>query len=172
MIHLACQTIKITSDTKVGTDGVAAIIGMTRQRVVQLTQEGVFSKDSAGKYSLVDSVRRWIAYKSTGASERDLDEERALHEKAKRETAELRLARLRNEIHDAKDVEIMVGSMVTVFKRRMLAIPHKMALMLAGKSPEDVNEILTAEISAALIELSQFDASKLGEYDGDSEEDS
>ncbi len=42
-------------------------------------------------------------------------------------------------------------------------------MMLVGKSEGDVDEILSAEIESALIELSQFDASKLSEANEDNE---
>lgn len=166
------KTIKIASNTRVGADSIAAIIGKSRQRVVQLTQEGVFSKDDAGKYLLVDNVRRWMAYNSTEKTGPDYDDERTLHEKVKRETSEIALAKIRGEVHASKDIMMMVGGMVTVFKRRMLSIPHKMAVTLAEKTADDINELLSCEITAALTELSQFDASRLAEYNGDDPEDS
>ena len=172
MDKLAERTIQIDSKTCVVSASLAAIIGMTRQRVDQLAKEGVFAKNDAGKYPLAENVRRWIAYKTSSSNgEAKFNDERNVHEKIKRETAELKLARLRNEVHNAKDIELMVGGMLTVFKRRMLSIPHKMAMMLAGKSEEDVDEILSAEIEAALMELSQFDASKLSEAGYDDSED-
>lgn len=166
------RTIQIDSKTCVASSAIAALIGLTRPRVDQLAKEGVFNKNDAGKYPLTENIRRWIAYKtSSNSGETKADDERNIHEKIKRETAELKLARLRNEVHNTKDIELMVGGMLTIFKRRMLSIPHKMAMMLAGKSEDDIDEILSAEIESALIELSQFDASKLSEAGYDDSED-
>ena len=46
-----------------------------------------------------------------------------------------------------------------------------MAPILAGKTAEDIKELLTQEGIRCLTELSRFDANKLGEVNDDEEEE-
>ena len=78
---------------------------------------------------------------------------------------------MKNDLHKTADIVYLVGNMVIVFRRTLLALPSKMATSLAGKTPEDINEILTKEINRALKELSEFDAAKLAEIDSDDDEE-
>jgi phage terminase Nu1 subunit (DNA packaging protein) len=178
---MATQIVKDTTNLLVTSDGLAACLGVTRPRVIQLANEGVLLRDGNSKYTLAENIRRYIDYvKNGGKSETDDEdgksgywEEKTLHERAKREMAQLRLEKYKNQIHEAVDIELMVGGMITVFKRRLTSIPHKMAQQLSNRSPDDVNELLSNEIHSALLELSLFDMSKLAEQvDLDDQEDS
>ena len=50
-------------------------------------------------------------------------------------------------------------------------MPHKLAKQFEGKSAAKISEILTKEINDGLLELSQFDAAKLGDNISDTEKD-
>lgn len=150
------------------------ILGVTQQRVGQLIKEGVMVTNDSNKILLVQSLQSF--YKKDLAEEKEkhvsYDEEKALHERAKREIAELKLGELKNDLHKTEDIVFLVGGMVTIFRRHLLALPSKLAVSLAGKSPEDINEELTKHINGALTELSTFDASKLVNiYDEDDTEE-
>ena len=128
--------------------------------------------DENGKILLVQSLEQIYNKNSQNSCENvSFEEERALHEKAKREIAELKLGELKNDLHKTADIVYLVGNMVIVFRRTLLALPSKMATSLAGKTPEDINEILTKEINRALKELSEFDAAKLAEIDAENDEE-
>lgn len=128
--------------------------------------------DENGKILLVQSLERIYNKNNQNSCENvSFEEERALHEKAKREIAELKLGELKNDLHKTTDIVYLVGNMVIVFRRTLLALPSKMATSLAGKTPEDINDILTKEINRALKELSEFDAAKLAEIDSDDDEE-
>lgn len=162
--------IAINSETLTTADGIARCIGITRQRVVQLCQSLVLEKEDNGKYNITKNVQRYIAYKNKDQSV-DYQKEHSLLEKAKRETAELELQKMKGEVHETADIELMVGTMITVAKRSMLSIPHKLAKQLEGKTAAEIKEILKKEISSSLEDLSKFDASKLGEIDDTEEND-
>ncbi len=161
--------IAINSETLTTADGIARCLGITRQRVVQLCQSLVLKKEDNGKYNVSENIQRYIAYKNKDTSV-DYTKEHSLLEKAKRETAELELQKMKGEVHATADIELMVGTMITVAKRAMLSIPHKLSKQLEGKTAAEINEMLKKEIDDSLIELSKFDAYKLGETD-DTEED-
>lgn len=160
------QIIKITAATKTTGDGLAACFGLTRQRIVQLANEGVLIRDEKSKYPVAENIKRFLANKSSGQGGGiSLDDEKALHEQTKRKLAELELAKKLGSVHEAKDIGLMVGGMITVFKRRMLSIPHKAASVLASSArpPDEINDIIMAEIDKALIELANFDVAKIAE---------
>jgi hypothetical protein len=161
------EIIKINATTRTTSDGLAACLGLTRPRIIQLANEGVLSRDENSKYNVIENIKRYLAYRAESKGEMSFDNEKTLHEKAKRELAELDLAQKKKELHCSADIEVMVGGMITIFKRRMLGIPHKMANILAGNNADDVYDLLTNEIHSALTELAAFDVAKLGNKDDD-----
>ncbi|MDU2063768.1 MAG: hypothetical protein E6713_02920 [Sporomusaceae bacterium] len=165
------EIVKINSTTRTTSDGLATCLGLTRPRIIQLANDGVLSKDENSKYTIADNIKRYLAFIGNAKGDVSYDNERMLHEKAKREFAELRLLERKKELHRTEDIELMVGGMITIFKRQMLGLPHKLAPRLAEKSVDDINELLTNEITAALTELAAFDVTELGEYDEDHTED-
>jgi plasmid maintenance system antidote protein VapI len=154
---------------------MAKVLGITQQRVSQLVKDGTIIRNDSAAVIVIESLKNFYKLNlGENGEEKDLsfDHEKALHEKAKREFAELRLAEKKNEMHNTSDIELMVGGLIIVFKRRILGMPNKMASLLVGKSADDINELLTNEIHSALTELAKFDASKLGEQvDDDDSED-
>ncbi len=163
------ETINDLGGKKTTANGIAACLGVSRRWVYQLVSENIIPKPDNGKFPIVESVVRYCAYLRSGAIKGesiDYEQEKAKHEAAKRELAELKLAKYKGEIHEERDLEIMIGGMLTVFRRRMLAIPHKMAKVLQDKTPEEIDDILSKEIDLALTELAECDASK---FAGDEE---
>lgn len=140
------------------------MIGVTQPRVAQLYKSGIVEKDELGDVFVISSLQNYYAYKFNGDDTEELsfNTEKALHEKAKREIDEIKLAELRGDVHRTDDIAIMVGGLFTVFKKNVLAIPHKMAPLLECKNADDINEALTKEMEASLTELSQFDVTKIG----------
>lgn len=152
------------SDLVVSTDVLADLLGYTRQRINQLAKEGVLEKQAPGRFLLKLNVKKYLDFLRTGQTEEEEEaarrywEEKALHEKAKRQIAELKLARLQNRLHDAADVELVMTNMLTTFRNRILAIPQKVAPKIAGMTkPTEISEIINAELLEALNELSDYD---------------
>jgi predicted transcriptional regulator len=152
---------------------MAKILGITQQRVSQLVKNETLIRDENGSVFVVKSLHNF--YKSQPENTENVDvsfaREKALHEKANRELAELELAEKRGDMHCTADIELTVGGLITVFKKNVLDIPSKMAPILVGKTAEDIKELLTQEGIRCLTELSRFDANKLGEVNDDEEEE-
>lgn len=143
-----------------------SILGLTDRRVRQLAQEGTIVRVSRGKYSLVSSVQNYVTYikttKETAETPKKLDyeDERALHERIKREKSELTLKLMKGELHKTEDVERVMNDMLTNFRSKVLSIPSKVAPRLIYK--DDVNNIqdtIEIEVVEALQELSEYDPS-------------
>jgi hypothetical protein len=179
---LVLNVKKDTSDIIVNTDVLAYVLGFTRQRINQLTRDGVLERQAPGRFPLLLNSKKYVEYLKVGQFAENDDEEgataqyweeKALHERAKRETAELKLARLRNQLHDAGDVEMVVTDMLVTFRNRCLAIPGKLAPMVAAESnPGKVKDALQKEIAEALTELSEYSPSLFARGDEIEEEDS
>lgn len=150
----------------VSTDALAKMFGFTRQRINQLAQEGILEKQAAGRWPLMKNVQRYIDYLKTGVKDRENDEEaqamyweeKALHEKAKREMAEIKLAKLKGQMHDAADIELVMTNMLVTFRTRILAIPDKLAPKVLGvKNLSEISDAINTELLEALTELSEYD---------------
>jgi len=166
----------------VNTDVLAKLFGVTRRYVNQLATEGVLEKRAPGRWPLEQNVNRYIEFLRSGKKDPEEQEsksiyweEKAKHEAAKREMAELQLAKLKNQMHDAATVELVMTDMLTTFKNRLLALPQKVSPKVIGlKSIAEVNDVLASEINEALTELSDYSPclfAEGGEDNGDDESD-
>jgi len=166
----------------VNTDVLAKLFGVTRRYVNQLATEGVLEKRAPGRWPLEQNVNRYIEFLRSGKKDPEEQEsksiyweEKAKHEAAKREMAELQLAKLKNQMHDATTVELVMTDMLTTFKNRLLALPQKVSPKVIGlKSIAEVNDVLASEINEALTELSDYSPclfAEGGEDNGDDESD-
>lgn len=146
---------------EVTTAQLAKIIGKTTRWVNELTRNKIFVQSARGKYLLAENVQRYIQYlqeRIERESEVDYHKEKAIHERAKRQRAELELALMRGEMHKAEDVETVLNDMIAAFRSKMLALPSKMAPQLVGKSEIPVIlDMLTREVNEALSELAEYD---------------
>ena len=135
---------------------LAALLRLTTRRVAQLVTEGVISRLPDGTYDLADSIERFYIFKIQPPESLDYAEEKAKHEKVKRELAELELARQRGQVHSSEDVELVMTDMLTNLRAQLLAIPAKLAPALADRSREHIYAVLEAEIKDRLTELSDY----------------
>jgi phage terminase Nu1 subunit (DNA packaging protein) len=55
---------------EISTESLAAVLGLTPQRIGQLTHSGVFVKAGHGRYSLPNAVQAYVNYKVAGESRR------------------------------------------------------------------------------------------------------
>lgn len=159
--------MKINEDlTKLTTTqrNLAKSLKLSHQRVAQLINEGIVIRDSAdigGGVLVLESIRNYYSRKatSTDGSDVDINRERALHEKAKRQLAELRLEKAIGNVYDSKIVERVITDDLVKLRTRLLTLPSKLAPTIEGKSKGEIDQILTREIEDCLSELSQFDPS-------------
>ena len=159
------QKTEVDNTTIVNSITLGDIWGITDRRVRQLVDEGVIETVGRGKYDLFDCTRRYCTYiraiadASEGKKKAQLsyDEEHAIHEKVKRETAELQLKVMRGELHRGKDVETVMSDMITRAKTKLLGIPSKAAPLVMGYSnTTKIESILQQQIDETLMELSDY----------------
>ncbi|WP_107926540.1 hypothetical protein [Lysinibacillus parviboronicapiens] len=128
------------SEIVVNTAAIAKMFNLTERRVCQLVEEGVISRAGYGRFDLIDTVSKYVTFlkvSSEGIDENDvvesLDYEKWLHEKAKREKAEIELAHIKKEMHRSEEVEKVLNQMVMAFCSKVLSLPTKVALMLINR---------------------------------------
>ena len=173
------ETVKTKVDdrTIVNTKTLAKMFNMTERNVRNLVAEDVIGRVGHGRYDLIDSVSRYITFlkmASDGldgaAVEESLEYEKWLHEKAKREKAEIELAHIKKEMHKSDEVEKVLNHMIMAFRSKMLSLPSKLALQLT--TMDDVNQIealLERDVHQALKELSEYDPSMFFNEDAEEE---
>ncbi len=142
---------------------LAMALNLTDRRVRQLRSDGVIEAMGRNKYDLTQALQGYINF-LTGGSDNSKEvssnyhSERAKLTKAKRETAEIELALLRNEVHAAEDITAVVAGMLMAFRARLLALPTKMAPMLLAQTElTKIQDILRSGVYECLSELSEYD---------------
>lgn len=171
------ETVKTKLDdrTIVNTKTLSKMFNMTDRNVRNLVAENIIGRVGHGRYDVIDSVSRYITFlkmASDGldgaAVEESLEYEKWLHEKAKREKAEIELAHIKKEMHKSDEVENVLNHMIMAFRSKILSLPSKVALQLT--TIDDVNQIeavLERDIHQALKELSEYDPSMFFSEDGE-----
>lgn len=147
------------------TGELAKLLNITQRRVNQLAEEKIITRQPEGDFVLPEAIAEFYSFKFQSDEAIDFMAEKALHEKAKRELAELELQKRRNEVHDAADVELVMTDMLTNLRSQLLGLPAKMAVQLANRDKDYIDQALTDEIHARLTELSDY---SLGMFTGGS----
>ncbi|WP_339198472.1 hypothetical protein MKY27_05790 [Solibacillus sp. FSL R5-0449] len=164
---------KLDERTIVNTKALAKMFNMTERNVRYLVEEGIIARVNHGRYDLIDTVSRYITFlkmSNDGLDESKVQEsleyEKWLHEKAKREKAEIELSHLKKEMHKADEIEKVLNHMLTSFRSKMLSLPSKTALLLASKDdPKEIEALLERDIYEALAELADYEPSLFFEED-------
>lgn len=151
---------------------LAQCLGITSRRVRALREEGLFqSEENVRGYRLENCVQEYIEYKVNAELGRSAliskEKVQAEHEEVKRQISLLKLRKLRRELHEAADVEYYLTDMLLRFKNRLLALPSKMAMEVAGVN--DINQIMQTiqkNLYDALEELSEYDPDEIDQTAG------
>lgn len=138
------------------TGELAKLLNITQRRVNQLAEEKIITRQPEGDFVLPEAIAEFYSFKFQSDEAIDFMAEKALHEKAKRELAELELQKRRNEVHDAADVELVMTDMLTNLRSQLLGLPAKMAVQLANRDKDYIDQTLTDEIYARMTELSDY----------------
>ena len=138
---------------------LARYLELSKPRINQLIEEKVVVRDESdakGKVLAFDSVRNYyLSQKSDNDSTVNFWKEKGLHERAKRQLAELKLQMQRGELYEASVVESVMIEHLTYFRTKLLGLPAKIAASLPAEIRGKVNDELTREIENCLDELSK-----------------
>ncbi len=138
------------------TGELAKLLNITQRRINQLAEEKIITRQPEGDFVLPEAIAEFYSFKFQSDEAIDFMAEKALHEKAKRQLAELELQKRNNEVHEAADVELAMTDMLTNLRSQLLGLPAKMAPQLANRDKDYIDQVLTDEIHARLTELSDY----------------
>lgn len=152
---------------------MARALKISTPRVNQMIKEGMLPIDETGSPLLVEGIKAYCRMKKQALEDEDVDfdKERALHEKAKREIAELKLDKMRKNAYSAPVVEYVMTAMAANLRTQLLGMPSKLAPFLEGKSKEEIYSLITKEIEEKLSELSEYSPDLFNEEIEQEEED-
>lgn len=165
---------------------LSGILGISERQIRSLRNEhGILNPVSvAGRgrkntFKLEQCVPEYIRFKVAGVTDGGKglvrEREQAEHERIKKQISELKLRRLKRELHEAKDVETFLTDMLVAFRARLITIPQKLApLVIAETDANHVRDMIESEIFEAIEELSEYDPLKIdhaGSLDDDEPED-
>jgi hypothetical protein len=150
-------------------DDLAEILDLSQRRIYYIAKEGkIFTSEPDGKFNIPNCVDSYFKYKYFTDDKLNYDKEHTLLEKAKREKAELQLAKMKNELHSGEIVENILSGMIITCRNRLLSISQKIAPQLIGqKNISKISDIIGIEIRAALLELSEYDPAMFIDEEGD-----
>lgn len=180
------ESIKTTdiSAITVNSATLEKIIGVSDRRIRQLAEEGIIVRTAKGRYKLMESARNYILFlkvsiEASGADlpdgKLDLEEEKAIHERVKRQISELKLLTMRGELHKSLDVERVMTDMLVSVKAKLLSMPTKLApLLVARENADYIRALINKEVLEALNELKDYNPKEFysGEFvAGENDED-
>lgn len=135
---------------------LAKALSLSQPRINQLIDEGVVVRDESSKNGAVmmlDSLRNYYLSKNATGDNVNFWKEKGLHEKAKRELAEVKLSKTRGELYEAATVEGVLSELLTNFRSKLLGLPAKFATQLEGKNRAEIYAALTSAVEENLAEL-------------------
>ncbi|WP_064611169.1 hypothetical protein [Streptobacillus moniliformis] len=143
---------------------LAKIIGITDRHVRNLAKEGIIKKTETGKYLFIESLQGYIRYLETKKeADVNLKDEKIKEEiskiKVDTELKKIRIAELKNQLHDAKIVEEVMNNMLVNLKGKLLSVSNKIApLVIACDNLGEIQSIIHDSISDTLVELSNYNS--------------
>ena len=136
---------------------LAQCLGISSRRVRALREEGLFQTAQNGRgYPLENCVQEYIEYKVNAELGRSAliskEKVQAEHEEVKRQISLLKLRKL--------------SDMLVRFKNRLLALPSKLAMEIAGlEDINDIIQIIQKNMLDTLEELSEYDPDEIDQGD-------
>lgn len=148
---------------------LSRLLGISVRRINQMIKnEGKITKEPEGDFILQKAISEYYIAKYK-QDDVDYSHEKALHERAKRKLTEMEVRKRANELHEAADVEIVLTDMLVNLRTKLLGIPAKMAIQLAERPKEEIEELLTKEIEFLLLEVKDYKPTMF-EMSGEGEE--
>lgn len=139
-------------------EAVADWLALTPRRVRQLRDEGIISERMPGLYEMKPTITRYIMYLRKGSGKTDLNDERALLTRAKREAADMENELRRGTLHSSEEVEKGIKTMCLNIRTKLLTLPAKLSPRLSQMDGDRARifDELKSDVEEALEELSDY----------------
>lgn len=137
---------------------MSVALGLSPARINELVGEGILVRDETsrnGRILLFDSLKNFFLSKRVADDGVNYWQEKALHEKIKRQMAELDYQKRCGQLYEANTVESVLTEMIIDCRNKLCAIPSKISLQCENQKASVIYEILDREIRDVLTELSE-----------------
>jgi len=143
---------------------IAKALNMTERRVRQLRQEGVFPRESHGRYDLARCIlyhhhylqkqlRQRNGTGEDGSEAGGLTAERERRLRVQRERDEIRLAKERGALIPIETYRREFSEICSIIRDKLLGLPRRLAPDLEGKSRTEIETALDFQFRLALTSL-------------------
>ena len=160
----ATKREKLGTDTEVSVAELAALLGLSADRIYQLIRGGILQTVKRGRLLLADSLQRYIAtINKEPVSDEDMKLEKVKqtaeatlkHSKAK--IAKLEAEDLEGKMHRSEDVEAMTADLLYAVRGALIALPGRLAVDVAqAQTAAEASEVIRQEVNKVLKEISQY----------------
>lgn len=142
---------------------LAMMLGVTVQRIYQLTSDDILKKIKRNQYNIPDNIQRYIEYQKGlerskfKSDDMDVNQARTIQEIEKAKKL-IRERQIDEGLYIEKDKVVEIGNkIIYAAKSRLLSIPTAAARRLLKKnSQREIKKILEFEINKGLDELSRI----------------
>lgn len=158
---------------------LAELAGLSRRRIDQINAE-MSDEDKllvkcAGGYDAARFVARWVDYNVSRAKPDkalDLDEEKALHERSKREKTDIQIGILKGDLINMEDAIRAFEDVASSVRERLCGLPAKLAVSLVMvEDAEEIQDKIDKEIRDTLTMLAEMPDIGTDGQDGMMEDD-
>ncbi len=158
------DTPKISADTEVNGTELAAVLGLTKRRIEQMTQDGTLTPVSKGRFRLSEAVQQYIRFSQGNVAD---PEDRKL-EKARRSAevtmkaskamiAKMQADELKGTMHRAEDVAAMTEDLIYAIRGALVALPGRLAVDVAAvHTAAEASEVIRLEVHKVMRELASY----------------
>lgn len=139
---------------------IANLLEISARQVQSLAKRGIIPKSDNGRYALVPAVQGYLRFLRSRAINGDVasaggdGDYKARLTRARAEIAEMEAERVRGSLVAVDDVTRVWGEAATNLRARMLALPHKVAPMIAVETDiTTCHQVIETEVHGVLSEL-------------------
>ncbi|PUE21853.1 hypothetical protein B9Z43_01340 [Limnohabitans sp. MMS-10A-192] len=142
---------------------IAKLLLLSDRRVQQLTKEGIIPKAERGRYELAPAVQGYIRFLQerslrSDSSPIDYHMEKARLTKAQADTAEIELAKARQDVASVKQIEKNLAGVFAEVRTNIRNVPDRVVSSLIGMTDErEFKARLLREIDLVLDALAEAD---------------
>jgi phage terminase Nu1 subunit (DNA packaging protein) len=145
------------TDLDVTVDGLAAVLGLSRQRIGQLVADGVVPKRARGVYPLCESVQSVLKHvRASGGPGRKVADADARWKLARARQAEANVAALEGRLLPREAVAATWSRMAGAIRARLLEMPRSLGPDLArAQTAEEASTLLKEALYRVLSVIAE-----------------
>lgn len=147
---------------------LSKMLGVTKQQIGNLVENGIVIKAGRGKYDAIQSVANYInsmrdreelRNKKPDEIKLEVEIQKLEHERYKTRKTQLEVMRQEGVLHHADDVKAIWNNIIVAAKSRLLAIGVKVSPQIAGETDSAlIKDTIDREVREALHEIKEYDA--------------